>query len=175
MISLKQTDGFTGSWKAGMLQQQQQPQQPPLPPAKTGSSLHQSQYGNTPTASSLSGPSGAAVYSDMRSPFARPGSRPVQQGRTSYSGSSVKAISGQQNSVSKQIQTDRHTQIHTHTDTQTHIYTHTHTHTHTHAHTTTTTTINQLPRGVTPPSTQRTERKVRGSGAKQNRKYSKMN
>ena len=129
MLSLKQTHGST-AFSMAMMQQQQQlrqqqqqlvqqekPHQPPLRTATTGSSLHQ--YGNTPTASSLSGPSGTAVYADMSSPYYRPGNRLGQHGHTSYSGSSVKALPGHQSSVS--IQT------HTRTDTQTHT-THIHTH-----------------------------------------------
>ena len=59
-------------------------------------------------------------------------------------------------------------------ETWPHTHTRPHTHAHTHTHTTTTTTINQLPLGVTPPSTQRTE-EGEGQWRKQNRKYSKMN
>eukprot|EP00117_Sycon_ciliatum_P037310 scpid99638/ scgid27936/ len=120
-MTTPQAHGFTGSWMAGMLQEQQQPQQhqpsqqqqppqqqppqqqqlrqPPLPPAAIGSNLYQSQYGNTPTASSASGSSGAAVYADRSSSNYHLGNRPVQQGHTSYSGSSVKALSGPQSSV----------------------------------------------------------------------------
>eukprot|EP00117_Sycon_ciliatum_P016395 scpid95951/ scgid15842/ len=91
--------GFAESRMAGMQLQQQQPQQSHLPSATTGSSLYQSQYGNTPTASSASGSSGAAVYADRSSSNYHLGNRPVQQGHTSYSGSSVKALSGPQSSV----------------------------------------------------------------------------
>ncbi|XP_065184259.1 centrosomal and chromosomal factor-like isoform X3 [Sycon ciliatum] len=111
--SVKALPGHQSSWTHGSTafsmamtqqqqqqrQQQQQPQRPPLPPAKTGSSLHQSQYGNTPTASSLSGPSGTAVDADTGSPYYSPGNRPLQHGHTSYSGSSVKALSGHQSSM----------------------------------------------------------------------------
>eukprot|EP00117_Sycon_ciliatum_P030963 scpid101260/ scgid24309/ len=100
-MTTPQAHGFTGSWMAGMLQEQQQPQQQQQlhPPAAIGSSLYQSQYGNTPTASSASGSSGAAVYADRSSSNYHLGNRPVQQGHTSYSGSSVKALSGPQSSV----------------------------------------------------------------------------
>eukprot|EP00117_Sycon_ciliatum_P038767 scpid101515/ scgid2871/ len=91
--------GFAESRMAGMQLQQQQPQQSHLPSATTGSSLYQSQYGNTPTASSASGSSGAAVYADRSSSNYHLGNRPVQQGHTSYSGSSVKALSEHQSSV----------------------------------------------------------------------------
>eukprot|EP00117_Sycon_ciliatum_P022725 scpid98014/ scgid3334/ len=120
-MTTPQAHGFTGSWMAGMLQEQQQPQQhqpsqqqqppqqqppqqqqlrqPPLPPAAIGSNLYQSQYGNTPTASSASGSSGAAVYTDTSSPHFRPGNRLLQQGDTSYSGSLVKGLPGHQSST----------------------------------------------------------------------------
>eukprot|EP00117_Sycon_ciliatum_P010765 scpid95853/ scgid2414/ len=99
-MTTPQAHGFTGSWMAGMLQEQQQPQQQQQlhPPAAIGSSLYQSQYGNTPTASSASGSSGAAVYADRSSSNYHLGNRPVQQGHTSYSGSSVKALSEHQSS-----------------------------------------------------------------------------
>eukprot|EP00117_Sycon_ciliatum_P013351 scpid97358/ scgid14046/ len=103
-MTTPQAHGFTGSWMAGMLQEQQQPQQQQqphkrhFPPAAIGSSLYQSQYGNTPTASSASGSSGAAVYADRSSSNYHLGNRPVQQGHTSYSGSSVKALSEHQSS-----------------------------------------------------------------------------
>eukprot|EP00117_Sycon_ciliatum_P049643 scpid96244/ scgid35155/ len=91
--------GFAESRMAGMQLQQQQPQQSHLPSATTGSSLYQSQYGNTPTASSASGSSGAAVYTDTSSPHFRPGNRLLQQGDTSYSGSLVKGLPGHQSST----------------------------------------------------------------------------
>eukprot|EP00117_Sycon_ciliatum_P025259 scpid67629/ scgid21002/ len=91
--------GFAESRMAGMQLQQQQPQQSHLPSATTGSSLYQSQYGNTPPASSASGPSGTAVYADSSSPYYRPGNGPVQHGHTPHSGSSVKAPSGHQSSM----------------------------------------------------------------------------
>ncbi|XP_065184284.1 protein tweety-like isoform X5 [Sycon ciliatum] len=108
-MSTPQTHGSTAFSMAMMQQQQQQPQQqqqqeqqekshqPPLPTATTGS-RQVYQYGNTPTASSLSGPSGTAVYADTSSPYYRPGNTPVQHGHTSYSGSSVKALPGHQSS-----------------------------------------------------------------------------
>eukprot|EP00117_Sycon_ciliatum_P038765 scpid100412/ scgid28759/ len=100
-MTTPQAHGFTGSWMAGMLQEQQQPQQQQQlhPPAAIGSSLYQSQYGNTPPASSASGPSGTAVYADSSSPYYRPGNGPVQHGPTPHSGSSVKAPSGHQSSM----------------------------------------------------------------------------
>eukprot|EP00117_Sycon_ciliatum_P027041 scpid99566/ scgid4612/ len=100
-MTTPQAHGFTGSWMAGMLQEQQQPQQQQQlhPPAAIGSSLYQSQYGNTPTASSASGSSGAAVYTDTSSPHFRPGNRLLQQGDTSYSGSLVKGLPGHQSST----------------------------------------------------------------------------
>eukprot|EP00117_Sycon_ciliatum_P032996 scpid102003/ scgid25480/ len=104
-MTTPQAHGFTGSWMAGMLQEQQQPQQQQqphkrhFPPAAIGSSLYQSQYGNTPPASSASGPSGTAVYADSSSPYYRPGNGPVQHGHTPHSGSSVKAPSGHQSSM----------------------------------------------------------------------------
>ncbi|XP_065184078.1 uncharacterized protein LOC135814805 isoform X4 [Sycon ciliatum] len=82
------------------LQQQQLQHKRHFPPAAISSSLYQSQYGNTPTASSLSEPSGTAVYAYTSSPYCCPGNSRGQHGHTSYSGSSVKAMPGHQSSVS---------------------------------------------------------------------------